>query len=194
MNCKEFSNHLIDFVEGNLSSSEEIRMKEHIKKCDKCRLKLTKIKKTIALLKEDKVPPLGYAKKNALFPLVMERLEERTIIKRKKRKWAYGLSFGFSLILVFIISLMGIRNQRKTDFYAFSINPENFIYENDTLINNYICESLLENDTLILEIEDIINNEWMDSTRLTTLLNELSNDEMDKLEEKLKDVNFNDIL
>ena len=193
MNCKIFSNRLMDFVEGLLPHSEEVEMKEHIKYCKACRLKFEKIEKTLMILKEDRVPQLSEAKKQALFPMVMERIEKRIIIRRK-RKWVYGLSFGFTLLLVFVISVIGIQNQKRADLYTIFFNPERFVYENDTLVNNYLLESIIEDDTLITIVKTAVNEEWVENSEMAVLINELSEDEINQLVEELRNIDFYDIL
>ena len=194
MNCKEFSNHLMDYVEGLLPHSQEAVMNEHIKHCDVCRLRLEKVKKVLAILKEDKVPQLSEAKKNALFPIVMERIEQRSVTTRRKRKWAYGLSFGLALILVFIISIIGIQNRGKTDLYTLFFDHDRFIYENDTNVNSYLLETFIKDDALITDITNEVDEAWMDKSELAVLINELSEEEINKLVEKLKSIDFKDML
>lgn len=194
MNCKEFSNRLMDYVEGLLPHSQEVGMNEHIKHCEVCRLRLEKIENTLTILKEDKVPQLSEAKKNILFPLVMERIEERSITRRRKRKLAYGLSFGFTLLLVFIISIISIQNRGRTDIYTLFFNPDRFIYESNSQVNSYLIETFIKDDTLITDIKNAVDEAWMDKSELAVLINELSEEEINKLVEKLKSIDFINML
>ncbi|MCK4234759.1 zf-HC2 domain-containing protein [candidate division WOR-3 bacterium] len=190
MNCRDFSNRLMDFIEGLLPHHEENKMREHMNHCEICKSKFLQIERTLEIFKEDSVPQLRNAKKIALFPLVMEQIKERTIRVRKKRKWAYSLSFGFTLILVFIVSIIGIRNQRKTDYYTLFLNPDQFVYEDDKDVNNYLLKSLIKNDTIVTDLKNAIDEEWVNNAEMTILINELSDDEVNKLVEELKNLDF----
>ena len=190
MKCEECLRNLLDFVEGLLPHSEVDKIKEHLRHCDACRLNLEKIEKTLKILNEDKVPKLSDSRTGALFPLVMERIEERTLRIRKKRKLVYGFSFGFTLLLILFISVIGIQNRMQKDIYTFSFNPDRFVYESDDDVNTYLLKSLIESDTIITDIRIKVDEELVNKTNLTSLIYELSDEEIDQLVEKLKKTDF----
>ena len=191
MNCEKCSKYLIDYVEGNLSHSEETVINDHLNTCKACTAQLEKIKGTLLIMKMDSLPHLTKVKKQALFPLIMERAEERTISARRKRRWTYSLSSGFALILIVIISVIGIRNQQKPDYYAVFFSPDRLIYEEDTVVNSYLVQSLTEKDTIITDIKEAADEAWIMNTELAALVDVLTDEELNHLVEKLETIEFN---
>lgn len=186
MTCKDFSNRLIDYIEKLLPLSEMTEMEEHIKKCTECKKKWEEYKETLGLLSSASVPQLSDAKKQALFPLVMERIENRKIMRKRKLKWAYSISTVAVLIFISFVSVVHLQNQRKSDVFTIFFNPENFVYEDDPYVNSYIITSLSDEDTTITDIKNALSDEWAENTNLETIVDELSDEELDELIEKLK--------
>ncbi len=191
MNCEKWSKYLIDYAEGNLSHSEEMTINDHLNTCKACTEQLEKIKATLLIMKLDSIPHLSKVKKQALFPLIMERVQERTLSARRKRMWTYSLSSGFTIILILIISIIGIRNQQKPDYYRVFFNPDRFIYENDAAVNSYLVQSLTEKDTIITDIKEAADEAWIRNTELAALVDALTDEELNHLVERLEAIEFN---
>jgi len=193
MNCSNFKNNLPDLLVECLPHSIREEMEKHLRRCGTCRLEYEKMQKTFITLKTDRVPRLSDAKRNTLFPLVMERIEKRTR-QVKKRKFSYALSFGFALILALVFTIVGIKSQKPTDYrYAFMTNLNSLIYQEDSTVTNYIATSLIENDTIISNIKNAIDKDIIEGSKLSSLVTELSSEEVNTLVEKLKNTNFDNI-
>ncbi len=193
MNCNGFRHNCLFFLEGQLSRVIEKEMKEHLESCEACKSKYERMKKTFKLLRIDKVPLFGEPRKSALFPLVMEQVEERSK-RTRRRKYAFAWSFGFTMLLALISTIIGIKSQKPMDYqYAFMTNPNNLIYQEDSVVTNYIAESLIENDTLIKDVKTAIDNSIIQGSELSSLMMELSSEEISTLIEKLKNTNFDNI-
>jgi len=191
MECKKCSKYLIDYADGNLSHSEEMAISDHLNTCKACAERLEKIKRTLLIMKMDSIPDLSKVKKQALFPLIMERVQERTISARRKRMWTYSLSSGFALILILIISIIGIRNQQKPDYYRVFFSPDRLIYEEDTVVNSYLVQSLTEKDTIITDIKEAADEAWITNSELAALVDVLTDEELNHLVERLEAIEFN---
>ena len=195
MNCKEFKKYSIEFIEGTLPHPLMKEMETHLHKCEKCRLRLENLQKTIKLLKKDTaIPPLSRAKQNSLFPIVMQRIEKQRMKIRKIRVWTYSLSTGIAVVIISLLSILSIQKTRNNTIITFSINPNHLVYTEDTLVNNYIAEALIKNDTLFTQIENIEINGLETTSDINTLIEGLSTKEIDKLTNELKNINFKDII
>jgi hypothetical protein len=189
MTCKECSNLLIEYLEGLLPKSKQTLIKKHLGECKQCRNELEKLETTFTIMKKDSIPPLSRAKKRALFPMVMERVEEKA--KKRRKLWRYGLSFASALVIIFLVSLVVINNKKESDIYTVFTNPESIIYKNDSIINNYLLESIVEIDTIINGIRTNLDDELVENTQLASLVEQLSEDEVNELVQKLSTIDFN---
>lgn len=61
-------------------------------------------------------------------------------------------------------------------------------------MNSYLIETFIKDDTLITDIKNAVDEAWMDKSELAVLINELSEEEINKLVEKLKSIDFINML
>lgn len=191
MTCKQCSSLLIDYVEGLLSPPEQDTIEKHLEECARCRKELKELEITFELLRKDNIAPLSRAKKTALFPLVMERVEQKKNIKARRKRWSYVFSFVSAMILIFLISIVVINKRKETGIYTVFTYPANIIYKNDSLIDNYVLESIVETDTIINDIRTDLDDELVENAQLTSLVEQLSEDEVNELVRKLRTIEFN---
>jgi hypothetical protein len=188
MKCTGFKEKLVDFIEELLPPSQMKEMEIHMEECPTCRRKWEEYTETFGLLSNTEVPQLSEAKKQALFPLVMERIEERILRRKRRMRWILSLSSAAVLIMISFVSIIHIQNQKKSDIYTIFFNPDNFAYEDDPYVNSYILTSLSEEDTTITDIRNAFSDEWAENTNLETIVDELSDEEIDELIEQLKQI------
>lgn len=191
MNCKECRQKLVDLVEGFLSPHEELHLKEHVDQCPSCRKELDRLRNTLSLIEEDAVPPLSAAKRQALFPLVMERVAERTARIRRRNAFAYSFGSVFVLAALLTVSIIGFRRQQHTDYYTIFFNPQQVLYSDDVDVNQYVLESLIGDTTVTTEIRNVADDAWINNSELTSLVEDLSDEEVGALIEKLETFDLN---
>ncbi len=191
MNCTQCKKWLIDLIEEVLPPDEELQAKEHIEKCPLCRKEFLRLQNTLSIMESDSMPELSVAKRQALFPLVMERVTHRTAHIHRRNKFIYSFASAFAIIALFIVSIIGFRKQHQTDYYTIFFNPENIMYSDDAAVNEYVLESLIEDRTVISKIHDVADDEWITNSELTSLVEDLSDDEIGALIEKLETLDLN---
>lgn len=191
MNCTQCKKWFIDFIEELLPPDEELQVKEHIEQCPLCRKEFLRLQNTLSIMDSDTMPELSAAKRHALFPLVMERVSQRTAYIHRRNKFAYSFGSAFAVIAILLVSIIGIRNQRQTDYYAVFFNPDHILYSDDSEVNDYLLESLIKDDTIISDVKDVADDEWISNSELTSLVEDLSDDEIGSLIEKLETLDFN---
>jgi hypothetical protein len=191
MDCNRCREHLIEFTEGLLSRTEEAQIRAHVEHCRSCQAQLARIRKTLSLIEHDPLPRLSPARKHALFPLVMQNVAQRTRSVRQKRRWSYAFGSALAMAMVLIFSLVAFRNQRQTDYYTVFFNPDRLIYSDDSAINEYLLHSLIEDDATVSDMDIAVNEAWIRNSELDALVDDLSDDEIDKLIEKLETFDLN---
>jgi hypothetical protein len=182
---------LIEFIEKVLPSDEQRAVQEHIEQCPSCRKQLLRYKNTISIMQTDTVPRLSPAKQQALFPLVMECVRERTLRIRRRNRFVYSFASAFMVLSIFIISIIALQDRHETDYYTLFFNPEHIIYSDDAELNEYVLESLIGDRTVISEVDDAADDAWINSSQLTSLVDDLSEDEVNVLIEKLENLKLN---
>ena len=81
MNCKEFENNLIFFIEGNLAKDKMTDMKSHLNHCDNCKALHQKISTSFSFIGQDKITEAN--------PFFYNRLTQR-LAQNKTNKAAMG--------------------------------------------------------------------------------------------------------
>ena len=191
MDCSRCREQLIEFYEGLLSPVDEGEVRAHIAHCPSCQAQLSQIQKTLSLVAHDTLPHLSPARKQALFPLIMESISQRSRAIRKKRRWSYGLSTACAMAIALILATVGLRNQEQTDYYTVFVNPDRLIYSDDAVVNEYLLYSLIEDDATVSNMRTVVNDAWISNSGMDALVDDLSDDELDKLIEKLETFELN---
>lgn len=191
MKCAQCKSQLVDFVESLLPPEDRLRVEEHIRRCPACRNELSRLQNTLAIMEGDVMPKLAPAKKQAIMPLVMERVTQITARRRRRNKYAYGFASALLLFALFTVAVIGFRNRSQTDYYELFFDPAHLIYSDDSAVNDYVLQSLLDDGTLIAEVREAADDAWIHNSALTSLVDELSEDEIGTLIEKLETFDLN---
>jgi hypothetical protein len=191
MKCTQSRQLLVAFIEKLLPLNEELGVEEHIAKCPLCRKEVLRLKNTLSVMEKDTLPRLSPAKRQVLFPLIMERVAHRSARIRLRNRFAYGFGSAFALISFFIISLIAFRSQQQTDYFMLFFNPQHLVYSDDAEVNEYVLESLIDDGTVISEIHHAVDAAWIDNSALSSLVDDLSEDEVGTLIEKLETLDLN---
>jgi hypothetical protein len=191
MKCTQCRQLLVAFIEKLLPPNEELGVEEHIAKCPLCGKELLRLKNTLSVMEQDTLSRLSPAKRQALFPLIMERVAHRSARIRLRNRFAYSFASAFAIISLFIISLIAFRSQQQTDYFTLFFNPQHLIYSDDAEVNEYVLESLIDDGTVISEVHDAVDDAWIENSALTSLVDDLSEDEIGTLIEKLETLDLN---
>lgn len=191
MDCNECRKRLIDYIESLLPADESSQVTGHIEQCTQCRNELLRLRHTLTIMEHDSIPLLGPAKRQALYPLVMERVAQKTYRIRRRNRLVYSFGSALAIICIFIVSIIGFRSQRQTDYYALFFDPQHVIYSDDPEINSYVLETLIGDDALLAEVHDVARDAWIDNSKLTSLVDELSEEEIGTLMKKLETIELN---
>ncbi|MBI4684137.1 MAG: DUF2275 domain-containing protein [Nitrospirae bacterium] len=116
MECKDIQEKLSAYIEEILSSEEKMRVDEHLKSCNACRMNLADLKKTIEFVKElDEVESPSWLTQKVMAKIRAEAEQKESIWKRLFSPLSVKLPIGAAATILLAI----------TAFYVFkSIQPE----------------------------------------------------------------------
>ncbi len=102
MSCEKFSDLIMKFFDGNISSKEDECLKEHINSCDNCRAEYNSLNEIFNCYEEDITvePPEGFEAS------VMERVKEYDDLRRKKVDRNLMIVYGATFVAMGIISMI----------------------------------------------------------------------------------------
>lgn len=127
---KEIVRLMHNYLDGELISGEQRKLKAHLQKCENCRQHFFELKKTIALVQSMSQvrAPEGFTEK-VLFSLPKEA--RMSSIQR----WIRKHPFFMAASLFFVLTTGGFLSswQQETDHFAFT-KHENLHVENDTVV------------------------------------------------------------
>ncbi len=211
MKCKEIHFLLNDYFEGSLPDEDITGVRQHLSECESCRLKLKEIELIHNVLTQDSIPQPEENFWVNFLPELRSRIEE----KRKPRKILVPqtrLALGFlSILLVAIISFQLFRtDQRKLAEMKSNQNVEiavadpNLSSSADQLADALSAEStqtstggviLSEEEKRNLDLTGtLLAEDYLSQKEIGSILDELSSEELKKLEENINQLKLTNIL
>ncbi len=99
MNCKEFENKILFYIEGELKPDEKKQMDLHLETCEKCRFICLKMQKTLAIIgKEKQIVPNPFLKTR-----ILEKMS-----KQETPVFAFNFNKIFQPVMMLVIMCVGI--------------------------------------------------------------------------------------
>jgi len=149
MNCKEFENNMIAFVEDALPSIKSTEMQEHIDNCVACKKLFQEVKSTFSLLDDNSIPDMK--------PFFMTRLEQRLENENveytigTKLRWLYSAA---AVVVMLLGVALGITIGKNITPVQLSDNSQQYEMIQDTdaedfgliSFNDYTIESYILED------------------------------------------------
>ncbi len=142
MNCKDFRNNILFFIDGDLNEKNSIEFKRHLEICSDCKLLFEKIAHTYGLTEKDKITdsnPFFYTRLKA----IIENREKQPNAGYSSKKWViqwttYTVLGIFALFAGYLIandqnfaSQKSLQNQYEkadeelfADSYYFSLSKD----------------------------------------------------------------------
>ncbi|KNY29123.1 anti-sigma factor family protein [Pseudobacteroides cellulosolvens] len=102
MSCEKFSDLIMKFFDGNISSKDDECLKQHINSCAGCRAEFNSLNEIFNCYEEDITvePPEGFEAS------VMKRVKEYDDLKRKKVDRNLMIVYGATFVVMGIISMI----------------------------------------------------------------------------------------
>lgn len=211
MRCKEIESLLPGYHESSLDPKDGEKVQEHLAKCASCRLKLDEIRNTLELLSKDGIPEPEESFWTNFLPRVRSGIESEqkpglTISPRPR------LVFGLvSAVVVVALSLFLFTADKKKMVEA----PTNF--SSESILSEYeasaytdqLAEILSSQDdeSLAIEVflsssgeeelestERILEEDYLSQRSLSSILRELSDEELRQIEKSIKALQVRDLL
>lgn len=204
MNCKKVTSLLVDYFENTLGAQEKKMMEDHLRVCPNCREELKEIESLFETLKLEKTEKMDHTFWTNFVPEIRRGIDKAS---PTRSKWnlipQLGPLFGFviAILLVGIILFsrdygfhgQGVSVSETTQTYTI------YEYENTTEQLAEILtltgetegvEDLLSSDDKqsILALEEIIDDQYWEKTEWEDLLDDLSSEELNLLEEKIENI------
>jgi hypothetical protein len=205
MKCKDIRYDYIDYVKGMLSDDKMSMIDDHLTNCESCRKEIEEIKNFSRTLDNYQVSTPNDSFFINFIPRLNERIDGRTKTSYSKKVVNFVLSFStLSSVIILVIILMQVGHQDITTDtgIANNVSIENpKIKENEPrTINyeNYVRESLISDTKSKQKIEQkatetfasaALNEHgdvFLSRENIASLVNDLSDEEVDQVIEKLK--------
>ncbi len=82
MNCKDFEHNIINYLEKNLSETQNNNFLKHYNKCDKCKKKLKYFKKSFEIIENQKKTEVNPFIETRILSEINATKKENTIFKK----------------------------------------------------------------------------------------------------------------
>jgi hypothetical protein len=204
MNCRKITSLLVDYYEGSLSSEDRKLVEDHLKVCSHCRKELKEMESLFEVLNQEKTEKMDENFWINFVPEIRGRIEQTS---PRRVIWNLFPRLGSLLGSVVVIILVGIILFSRD--YNFQISGVSDLAETETY-SLYEFEnttdqlagilSLAEgteglSDLIspddkqsILALEEIIDDQYWKKAELEDLLDDLSSEELNLLEEKIENM------
>jgi hypothetical protein len=209
MRCKEIQPLLVEYHDDSLDPEKREKVERHLAECENCRLSLKRIDELHRLLAEDSVPQPEESFWINFLPEVRSRIEAESKPKFSlfpRPRLAFSL---MSVLVVMVLSLFLLTgNERnvvelRTESIEESILPESDLYPyTDQLAEVLSEEKELSIDAFLsngegeeLELtERILEEDYLSEESTSSILSDLSVEELKQVEESIKTLKTGDIL
>lgn len=126
MNCKEFENKLIFYIEGSLPDNETANMKSHLNDCNTCKTLHEKMSAALTLIDQDKITETN----PFFFNRLTEQLEKNNQKSKLKTKDFYLQVVSYAAAIAIAV-VLGIGLGRTTEL------NNDIAFDNETELSEY---------------------------------------------------------
>ena len=183
--CKKYQQQSADFVRKMLSPDEEKELIRHLADCPVCQQELRETEATLDILKQEKVPELPQVFWNGLTEEIRFRVEQKrgkTTIFRPK----WGLvPIAAIVALLVVVSLFMVDRQNLAKK---SKLPEGSLVWLETQPGGQNFDQVI--DQTLADMNQEVEKAYWQEEDIVTLLAELSDQEFQTLEKKVKSEKF----
>lgn len=211
MKCKEIELLLAEYYENSLDPDERKRVEQHLTECESCRLKQKEIEQTYQLLEKESVSQPEESFWTNFLPQVRSRIEAEEkprLTLFPKPRLAFALISAVVVVaLSFFLFTPDKKNLEKlrTESMVETTLPESDLSSYADQLAEILSSQ--EDQSLPLETflssggrgdmeltEKILDEDYLSQRNLNSILNELSLEELKRLEESIKTLQIGDIL
>ncbi len=209
MRCKEIQLLLAEYHDNSLDPGKREKVAQHLTECENCRLSLEKIDQLHRLLAEESLPQPEESFWTNFLPEVRSRIEAKSkpgFSLFPKPKLAFGL---MSVLVVMVLSIFLLTGNEKnlvefrTESMEESILPESDLFP----YADQLAEVLSEEEELSIDAflsngegeeleltERILEEDYLSEESVSSILSDLSVEELKQVEESIKTLKTGDIL
>jgi hypothetical protein len=183
--CGKYQPELADFVRKMVSPDEEKELIRHLADCSVCQQELRETEATLDILKQEKVPELPQAFWNKLTEGIRGGIEQKggkTTIFRPK--WAL-VPIAAILALLVAVSLFTVDRQNLAKKNTL---PEGSLVWLETQAGEQNFDQVI--DQTLADMNQEVEKAYWEEEDIVTLLAELSDQEFQTLEKKVKSEKF----
>jgi hypothetical protein len=209
MQCKKIQPLLVEYHDDSLDPEKKEKVAQHLAECESCRLSLEKIEQLHRLLAEESVPQPEESFWTNFLPEVRSRIEAESKPKFSlfpRPKLAFGL---MSVLVVMVLSIFLFTGNEKnvvelrTESTAESILPQSDLTPyTDQLAEVLSGDGELSIDAILsnsegeeLDLtEKILEEDYLSEESASSILSDLSVEELKQVEESIKTLKAGDIL
>jgi len=212
MKCKDLQYDYVDYIKGMLSEEEKSRIDEHLSNCPRCRVEIEKMKNVSVVLDNYKVTEPGENFFINFIPALNLKISTRKENRIFKKAANFALSFSTVLSVIILMVILvktgnhnftsdttatvsalntGSETPRIEEIEPSIINYENYVHEN--LVSKIANETKIEQkatESLAAAAINAQNSMLFSSDNLAAYVDDMSDEEVDEVIEKLKTKNI----
>jgi hypothetical protein len=211
MRCKEIENLLSGYLEGSLDPTDRERVRQHLAECADCRLRVQDIENTLQLLSRDPVPEAGESFWTNFLPQVRSRIDsdERPGLAVFPRP-RFVLGFLSAVVVVALSLFLFNADHKKMVQPSTDLSSEGILseYEASPYMNGLAdILSSQDDESLAIEVflsgkgdedlqstERILEEDYLGQRSLSSILRELSDEELRQIEKSVRALQVSDLL
>ena len=183
--CGKCQQQMADFIRKMLSPDEEKELIRHLTDCPTCQKELRETEATFEILKQEKVPELPQAFRDNLTEGIRDRIEQKggkaTIFRPK-----WGLVPVAAIVaLLVVVSLFTVDRQNLAKKNTL---PEGSLVWLETQAGEQNFDQVI--DQTLADMNQEVEKAYWEEEDIVTLLAELSDQEFQNLEKKVKSEKF----
>ncbi|OGV96753.1 hypothetical protein A2W24_03630 [Microgenomates group bacterium RBG_16_45_19] len=183
--CDQYQVKLIDFLKKELSQEEEKDLAGHLSECPTCQFELKKMENLLEALKEEQNVELSPTFWSSFPAQVRERIEsQKKRAKGFKPSWVL-VPMATAAAIFMAVSLFKVDQQNLAKRMS---GPEGTIVWLGGATN--LSEFAAEAEEAVKDLDQAVEKEYWQNEDLSILLAELSDEEFNSLEEKVKNLKF----
>lgn len=211
MRCKEIENLLSGYLEGSLDPTDREKVRQHLAECADCRLRLQEVENTLQLLSEDPIPEADESFWTGFVPQVRSRIDsdERPgpAVFPKPR---FVLGFLSAVVVVALSLFLLNADHKKTIQLPTDLSSQNILSEYEAsaytsrladILSSQDDESLAiqvflssSGDEELQSIETTLGEDYLNQRSLSSILRELSDQELRQIEKTVEILRVSDLL
>jgi anti-sigma factor RsiW len=183
--CDKHKIELVDFVRKKLSLEKEKDLAKHLAECPDCQRELKEIESAVEILKEEREIELSPSSWAGFPAQVRERIEsQKKRAKGFKPSWVL-VPMATAAAIFMAVSLFKVDQQNLAKRMS---GPEGTMVWLGGKTNQ--SEFAAEVEEAVKDLNQVVEKEYWQNEDLSILLAELSDEEFNSLEEKVKNLKF----